>query len=286
MVRFLFIWCLLLSFKGLSNPFPVQIVKGLLVSKAVIEGKEVLVIFDTGAPGLVLNKNYFSSDNPEVIPCYGVNGSFEIQTHVVAEWNWLGTKHSKTTALVSDLSFLEKALNKKVYALIGLSAVEDYFITIDYDHSSITLSDKIEFDKEDAIRFHYADHLPVITCKVNGKKHSLGIDTGAEANYLFDAQPDPNEMASAIPYIVTGTDNQPNLMHSIEMELDLNLATELSSEFLVDQDNINEHTITAFDGLLGQSFLSNYTVSIHPTRQLLILTPRKDQRNFPVAINP
>ncbi len=286
MTRFLFICYLLLSFEGRSNPFPVQIVKGLLVSKAVIEGKEVLVIFDTGAPGLVLNKNYFTSDNADVIPCYGVNGNFETQSHVVSEWKWLGTTHSKTTALVSDLSFLEKALNKKVYALIGLSAVQDYFITIDYDRSSITLSDKFEFDKKEAIRFQYADHLPVITCKVNGKKQTLGIDTGAEANYLFSAQPNSQELASAIPYLVTGTDNQQNLMHSIEMNIDVNLTSEISSEFLVDQDNINQHNITSFDGLLGQNFLANYTVSIHPTRQLLVLTLREQERNFPVAVNP
>ena len=261
-------------------------VKGLLVSKAMIEGQEVLVIFDTGAPGLVLNKNYFTSNNQEMVPCYGVNGNFESQTHLVSEWNWLGITHTKTTALVSDLSFLEKALNKKVYALIGLSAIEDYFITIDYDRSSISLADKIEFDKKDAVRFQYADHLPVITCKVNGKKQTLGLDTGAEANYLFTSQPDQQELASAIPYLVTGTDNQQRLMHSFEMNLDLDLNKKMLSEFLIDLDPSHPYDITSFDGLLGQQFLTNYKVSIHPLRQIIVLTPRVEERAFPVAVNP
>ncbi len=244
------------------------------------------MIFDTGAPGLVLNKNYFTNDNAQIIPCYGVNGKFETQTHLVSEWNWLGTTHTKTTALVSDLSFLEKALNKKVYALIGLSAVDDYFITIDYDRSSITLSDKIDFDKKHAIRFQYADHLPVITCRINGKKQTLGLDTGAEANYLFSIQSDQHEHSAAIPYIVTGTDNQQNLMHSIEMNLDLTVRENIVSEFLVDLDPSHRHDITSFDGLLGQNFLSNYTVSIHPSRQLLVLIPREESSKFQVAVNP
>ncbi len=286
MVRILLICFILLSFEGRSNPFPVQIVKGLLISTAIIEGQEVLVIFDTGAPGLVLNNQYFNGDNQPSLPCYGVNGTFVCNTRTVSEWSWLGTNHTKTTALVSDLSFLEKSLHKKIYALIGLSTVEDYIITIDYDRSSITLSDKIDFDKKNAVRFQYVDHLPVITCKVNGKKQILGLDTGAEANFLFELQPNPFQLASAIPYLVTGTDNRQNLMHSIEMNLDINLNVIIPSEFLVDLDPADHHDITSFDGLLGQSFLSNYKVIIHPTRQLIILIAREDSRSLPLAVNP
>ncbi len=252
----------------------------------MIDGQEVVVIFDTGAPGLVLNSNYYAGDEEQTIPCSGVNGAFECKTHLIREWNWLGTKHRKTTALVSDLTFLENALHKKIYALIGLQAVENYFITIDYDHASISLDEKLDFDKQHAIRFQYADHLPVINCTVNQEKKMLGLDTGAGSNYLFApiANLSENQLTSSVSYFVTGTENKQKTMQSIQM--DVQLETEnFSSPFLLSTFPTSSN-ILSIDGLLGVPFLANYVVTIHPTKQLIILQQREFDRVMPLAVNP
>ncbi len=256
------------------------------MSEATIEGKEVLVIFDTGAPGLVLNNRYYSSDRTEGIICTGINGSFECQMHEVKEWSWMGIEHKKTNALLSDLSFIEKALHKEVHALIGLSVLADYYVSIDFDQMLVSLSEKMKQDKKSVIRFQYVEHLPVISCKVNGQKKVLGIDTGSEVNYLFSGSysNDENLLADASPVVVVGTDNREDIKHRLPMALDLNGDQVYRSEFIVNLIDKGSFQHESFDGLLGQAFLSQFNITIHPSRQIMVLTPRKSTGVEPIAL--
>lgn len=276
MIRYIYILLLIIPAQVWSNPYPISVIKGLLVSEANIEGKEVLVIFDTGAPGLVLNNQYYSTDQQSKISCTGINGSFECKSYEIQHWSWMGTSHKETTALLSDLSFIEKALNKKVHALIGLSVLSDFFVTIDFDQMSVSLSEKMNHNKKSMIRFQYVDHLPVITCKVNGDKKVLGIDAGSEVNYLFSDEFFQNEtlLVDASPIIVVGTDNKEDLKHRLNMTLDLNGEHTYQSAFIVDLLDKGSFQPETFDGLLGQAFLRQFNITIHPSRQIIILTPR------------
>jgi hypothetical protein len=150
-------------------------VSGLLVSEATIEGKKVNVIFDSGAPGLVLNSKYYATDQPNSFDEYvGINGSFNCQSRMVKNWSWMDAKYKHTSAILSDLSFLEGGLNEEIHALVGLSVFSDYYVSLDFDRMTVTLSKKIDLDKQDILRFQYIDQLPVITCQINGEKKYLG----------------------------------------------------------------------------------------------------------------
>jgi len=264
-----------------ANPYPITIVNGLLVSQAIIDGKEVLVIFDTGAPGLVLNNRFYSPDDKSTIECNGINGSFECSMHEVSKWSWMGITHKKTNALLSNLAFLENELQRDVYALIGLSAVDDYYVSIDFDQRSISLSEKMKVDKQDMIRFHYASHLPVITCKVNGKKKLLGLDTGSEINYLFahDNGGSKNILNDATEVSVVGTENREEIKFRLNMELSLKNTEVYTSPFIIDLHDTAISLDESFDGLLGQPFLSQFNITIHPSKQILILSPRNQSEN-------
>jgi len=265
----------------LANPYPITIVNGLLVSQAIIDGKEVLVIFDTGAPGLVLNNRFYTADDKSKIECNGINGSFECSMHQVSKWSWMGITHKKTNALLSNLAFLENELQRDVYALIGLSAVEDYYVSIDFDQRSISLTEKLKVDKQDMIRFHYANHLPVITCKVNGKKKLLGLDTGSEINYLFahDNGSSKNILTDATEVSVVGTENREEIKFRLNMELSLKNTEVYTSPFIIDLHDTAISLDESFDGLLGQPFLSQFNITIHPSKQILILSPRNQSEN-------
>ena len=275
-----------MPFRIWSNPYPISLVGGLLVSNAVIEGQDVLVILDTGAPGLVLNSKYYSPDENTAFPCIGINGRFDCYTHQVKNWSWLEKKYKKTNALLSDLSFLEKSLHKEVHALIGLSVLEDYYISIDFDRMSISLSEKMKPDKTSMLRFQYIDKLPVITCNVNGEKKILGLDTGSEINYLFTPNPtnDSYLLANASPVLVVGTENKEDLKYQMQMDVDLNQGKEYKSEFVVDQDSHGNFHNESFDGFLGLAFLSKFNITIHPSRQVIFLSPRKSAENLPVIL--
>ena len=248
------------------------------MSEAVIEGKKVTVIFDTGAPGLVLNSNHYFQKSTASIPCSGINGSFSCSEYKISKWTWMDVAQKNTTAFLSDLTFLEKALGREVHALIGLSALENFFVSLDFDHMSITLSERMKVEKQSALRFQYADHLPVINCRVNGVKKKLALDTGSGINYLFSHDNSENEnwMTETSPVIVTGTENAAELKHGQWMDLNVADQFQYTSEFIFDPYKTGSFQPTTFDGLLGQPFLQKFNITIHPAKQIIILTARAE----------
>ncbi len=290
MEKNLFILLLLLSFKGLSQDFPITLNQGYIVSEAVIDGQIVPVILDTGAPGLVLNKNYYQSDQDSTILCTGINGDFDCKAQLVRKWNWLGITNKNTIALVSDLSFLERSLNMEIHALVGLSVLTHYYVSIDYDRLSISLNKDIDDSPEGSFfKFQYVNHLPVISCKVNGVKKVLGLDLGSESNFLFayDQPSGEDLLASASPVLVTGTDNITDIKHLINMDLEvIGRDAVYASEFIVDLRDKGYFQHEAFDGFLGQSFLGRFNIIIHPGKQKILLIPRASSSTLAASIMP
>jgi hypothetical protein len=286
----LFILLMIVPVKGWSGAFPITFNKGYIITEAIIEGQSVLVILDTGAPGLVLNQKYYESDPSSVVSCSGINGTFEAKTHQIGEWYWLGVTHKKSKALVSDLSFLERSLNKKIHALIGLSVLEDYYVSIDFEEEIISVANEMPVGLEGLFsRFQYVDHVPVISCKVNGAKKILGLDSGSAGNYLFDYDPTMDEelVVDATPIIVVGTDNIKDIKHQLTMELEvMDGDINLSSTFIVDLENKGNLQHAGFDGILGHMFLSNYKITIHPGKQRIWMQKRVEQPSFVFSLMP
>lgn len=290
MKTLLFILTLFVSFKGYAEVYPITLSKGFIVTEAVIEGRSVLVILDSGAPGLVLNQKYYQGSQDSIVSCSGIYGDFECRSHVVKKWEWLGITERNTTALVSDLSFLEKSLHKEVHALIGLSVLDRFYVAIDYDQQTISLEKERDDIPAGAFtRFQYVNHLPVLNCKVNGEKKLLGLDTGAECNFLFNYKPssDQDQLAGSAPIIIVGTDNKENIKHRLMMNLELsNEEITYPSEFVVDLNNQEEIRHAGFEGMLGQPFLSQFNIVIHPGKQRILLIPRYDSTPLASAIMP
>jgi hypothetical protein len=286
----LFILLLLLPFRGLCQDYPITLHQGYIVTDAVIDGQDVHIILDSGAPGLVLNQSYYKTDQESNIPCIGINGDFECQSYLVRKWTWLGVTNKNTIALVSDLSFLEKSLKIKIHALIGLSALTRYYVSIDFDNRTIGLQKEMDTIPEGTFfKFQYVNHLPVIICKVNGEKKILGLDLGSESNFLFGytLTSDQDLLASSSPVLVTGTDNITDVKHLITMNLEvIGRETVYRSEFIVDLGDKGYFHHDDFDGFLGQSFLSQFNIIIHPGKQKIMLIPREASGQMVSAIMP
>jgi hypothetical protein len=246
----------------------------------------VLVILDTGAPGVVLNQKYYTPDNAAPIMCKGINGSYDCTSRRIRQWSWLGITHKNTDAILSDLQFLEKALNTEIYALIGLPLLMDYYVTIDYDRNEIMIAKEMKtFPVSSFSRFQYVDHVPVMTCRINGEKKILGLDTGSEENHLFGLQTVHDEiLEEASPVYVTGTENISTLRHQLSMDLEvIHLQEIYSSAFIVDFNEEGVFQDEILEGLLGQCFLSQFNIIIHPGRQRILFSPRKQATTMLVA---
>lgn len=290
MKTLLFILTLVVTAQVHAAVYPITLSKGFIITEAIIEGRSVLVILDSGAPGLVLNQKYYQANQDSVVSCSGIYGDFECRSRLVKRWEWLGVSNRNTSALVTDLSFLERSLNKEVHALIGLSVLHQFYVEIDYDQQVILLEkDLEEYPASSFNRFQYVNHLPVITCKVNGEKRILGLDTGSECNFLFDFTPSPDQdlQAATKPIIIVGTDNKENLRHRMMMNLEVNSSEEtFPSEFIVDFDNDRDVHHLAFDGMLGQPFLSQFNTIIHPGKQRILFLPREVSTPLASALMP
>jgi hypothetical protein len=286
----LFILILLCSFQGRAEVYPFTLSKGFVVTEAVIEGQNVLVILDSGAPGLVLNEKYYHDTQDSIVLCSGIYGDFECNTQLVKRWEWLGITNRNTTAIVSDLSFLERLLGQEIHALIGLSAIAHFYVAINYDQETIGLEkERNDIPAASFSRFQYVNHLPVLPCKVNGEKKFLGLDTGSECNFLFNytASADPGLLASSSPIIIVGTDNKENVKQRIMLTLELsNEETGYPSEFIVDLDDQEKIRHAGFDGMLGQPFLTEYNIIIHPGKQRILLIPRFTATPLAAAVMP
>lgn len=281
LIRLIIIGLLFLPIVGKAAIYPIRLIDGLLVSEATIEGKSVDVIFDSGAPGLVLNSKYYSAaPHQESQPCIGINGNFECYTYEVKHWSWLEVQHKRTTALLSDLSFLEKSLGKEIHGLVGLSVLSDYYVSIDFDMMTVSLTKKIQLDKNQVLHFQYVGELPVITCEVNQEKKIFGLDTGSEINYLFNLTPIQKQtlLADALPIMVIGTENKKDLKYSAHLSVNLN-DLEYFSNFIIDPEKETRFRHDAFDGFLGLEFLDQFNIVIHPGKQILMLTPRTESGN-------
>jgi len=187
----------------------------------------------------------------------------------------MDAKYKHTTAILSDLSFLEDGLNEEIHALVGLSVFSDYYVSLDFDQMTVTLSKKIDLDKHDVIRFHYVDQLPVISCQINGEKKILGLDTGSEINYLFSisAEEKSSLLHYATPVLVVGTENKQDIKYSTTLNITLN-GEEYFSSFILDKEEKVEFEHAAFDGFLGLEFLDHFNIIIHPGKQIIQFTPR------------
>jgi hypothetical protein len=269
---------LLLAFLPIafSNPYPIEVRKDFILCEATIDGQQVTLLLDSGAPGLVLNSAYY--DGVEVYNdaiCTGINGPFICRTHKIRDWEFLGIAFKRTNAILSDLAFLERVTGRKIHGLAGLSLFKQYYVTLNLDEQSIQIAKE---DHGTFSAFQYAAHVPVVVCKIDGKTKRLGIDTGAETNYLFN-YPVKSHLAGATPIKVTGTENRSFMRHIMAMEVEMvHPATSETMEFVVDASDNWFLADFPLDGLLGQAFLSQYNITIHPGKQRIRFEERDGSR--------
>mgnify|MGYP000942142497 CR=1 FL=1 len=292
LARFLIITSLLFTLSGKAEIFHFTLVKGFIVTEARIEGKNVRLILDTGAPGLVLNQRYYTGEDmpksEDPCPsCNGINGYFTCKNYAVKEWTWLGISHKRTGAIVSDLSFLESYLGQEIHALVGLSNLNGAYATIDFDNKSIDVQQQSSASFSGPFsRYQYVNHIPVIICKINGQKKVLGLDSGSEGNLLFESI-SAGLVSETHPVKVVDAGNNENLRHRVTMQLEVSGADiSNTEEFLVALSGDDTYQNPLLDGILGQDFLSRFKIIIQPGKQKILLIPRLEEPTLAEVVMP
>ncbi len=260
------------------NRVSFELVKGMMLVKAEIEGRRGNFILDTGAPSLIVNGENLQGRSEQWA---NISGEHEAQAIRVKQFNWAGIQKNGIEAISLDISHLEETYQRELLGVIGYEVFSDREIYIDARNMQIII-----FKGKDnplsrvgaplaTLSFQMQSHLPVIETQIDGHSYFFGFDSGCSANLIekkvLDRLPEDHYHLLAyqelqgfsqevrhVPLIQTSSVQIENLP-AVEMNF-----------LAVDFSHLNG-TELQIDGLLGYPFFKNLTFSInYAKRQLRI----------------
>jgi Aspartyl protease len=172
--------------KTTAQAIPFEKAGNLLLVKAELDGNEGIFILDTGAPTLVVNQQSAQQE----IKAKGITGQLSASDTFIKNFRWNNAEWKNLSGLSVDMRHFNDVSKNGVRGLIGYEILKDYEVIVDPSAQTITLVSnrkELPYDPNTALAslsMQQQDHMPVIELLINGKKILLGIDTGAEINFL------------------------------------------------------------------------------------------------------
>ena len=178
---------------------PIRICDGVPVVTVAIDGQTCNMIFDTGAPDVILNSKYFGNNVNEMATgiSLGVVGSDASRgVHRVGSMDMGGLMLGETSIVTSDLSNLESG-GIAVHGILGQNFYKDFDVLFDYKNKEIVLlNPEVTHQWLQNERYHYwavtgvmKRHLLAFDCQVGGTSVVLAFDSGAQSNLLSEDWP-------------------------------------------------------------------------------------------------
>lgn len=177
---------------------PLKRAGNLLLLEAEIDGVRGNFIFDTGAPGLVLNTAYFRQQAiKRNRTSVGVAGSSsEVYEMQVKQLKINELYYENMLVELTELSHIENNKGVKILGLLGNALFEELVVKIDVKNNSLflyrdnntkTKAKKIS-DSEINLNISYTNNALFIPMSIDKKSLNVYFDTGAEQmvldNYL------------------------------------------------------------------------------------------------------
>ena len=251
---------------------PFELLNGMIIVKASVNGQVGSYVLDTGSPGIVINSKQHSKGSG--YQATSVGGSLEIGEIDVQQFNWGIIRIENLNGFTIDISHLEKATGIELAGLIGYEVFKEYELLIDYPNGVVKIYDAKNGETfrqgtgVQEIHFEMNGHVPVIPVKVGHKKAYLGLDSGAEVNLLDDhyyKMLKKSYLRNKGKEVVIGLDQKKQfaitayLTSSQIKKLDLPDMKFLFMDLAV----LGNATEVRMDGLLGFPFFQKHAVSIN-----------------------
>ncbi|WP_417611949.1 aspartyl protease family protein [Owenweeksia hongkongensis] len=276
-----------------TNVSPLQIplykLNKLILIKGEVRGESGYFIFDTGAPGLVLNEAHF--EDYELDPTRkvtGVNGQLH-DAHILYVRNLkLGEVAFKQQAAeVIDLSHIEKRRNVKILGLLGVDLFKGVELEIDL-HKHILKIYKTDKEgnrlyantpkyKSDLISmpFKYSGAFIELQAEINNKSYRIAFDTGSETLLLDKNLVNRDKIYTSLisSQSLLSTDGSKSgieirQLENIKIGLNLKKVTTLTTDF----NKLRSHGINV-DGLIGYDLMASGIVTINFKNRILQIQP-------------
>lgn len=247
---------------------PFELVNGLVVVSASINGDTGNFVLDTGSPVVVVNPNNVLGLEPgKTQQAYAFRG----KPVKVKHFSWAGIERESMDALAMDMTHLENASHRKIHGVIGYEVLSKYELMFDCRNQVLLLYEPHDswIHKQEAplfnFRFQMRGQLPVIKARIGGKKVHLGLDTGGTTNLLSEKLLEKLP-ASAVGKTeeekILGVGNLPEYKKSAMVRhIEVDDKPLHASRFLfTDLSHLDELHI---EGLLAMPFLSQFRFSVN-----------------------
>lgn len=165
---------------------PFEMINGLIVVQAEIDGKEGNYIIDSGANGVLLNHKSSHSE----VSYQTLNTTLEGKESIIKSFKIGEFETSEIIGFSTDLSNLELYLEKSLAGILGCSIFNPNSLIFDFHNKKMIVSDEGLSQSEiaglDGFSFQVVEDIPLTKMFVNGKESVFILDTGASAHF-FDS---------------------------------------------------------------------------------------------------
>ena len=261
-------------------PFPAAVKFDLYRSYLIVvpcssSGQEHLsFVADTGADPTVLDRRAAQKlglrafNSGQVV---GLAGVARGESAILPELRLGPVRATNLKVLVSDLSFLEKALHVPIDGMIGIDVLGKVPFMIDYKARLISFSEAESLDR--SVPYQVVGHFPTVEITLNGGRFRLMVDTGASALMLFSSRVE-GQVAQHDGCAVTRSTSlsgifqrrQVSLGHAILGDADLGMQIGF---VVANQKDVG----TDFDGLLSPVALGIPQIAIDPRHGVIRFSP-------------
>ena len=197
-----------------------ELVNGLIVLSASVNGEEGNFILDTGSPQLLLNSRVKKAD----FACVSLDRVLKAK-YVDVDHMQIGSfeKH-QFEAWATNLSFLEELLDRNISGLIGLDVMTESRLWIDYENRQIFLLPQdmaglpVNLSNSNLVSLDFElseEGMPVVELQVENQPLTFAFDTGAGLSVI------DKKMAESISKHKADTnENIPPQLNHLDLKMD------------------------------------------------------------------
>jgi len=164
---------------------PFELINGLTIIQAEIDGIGGSYLLDTGSDGIILDGEVKTHSEKSVI---SLGGSTMYNTQALKELKVGEFSQTNLEAQILSLQHIKDHLGIDLKGIIGGYLFQPKVVIVDFQNSIITLADKVS--KSDKLEFQNKVHIntlnqvPVAKIQIEGKWYRFALDSGSSIHFI------------------------------------------------------------------------------------------------------
>lgn len=251
---------------------PFELVNGLVVVQASVNGEPGNFILNTGLPELVLNAAKVSGLE------WNIQARKGIPVHV-SHFSWAGIERQEMDVIAMDMTHLETASERPIWGIIGYEMLHYYEVMFDVRNQVILLYSPKNTWIHDiekplfSLDFKLYGQMPIVRLEVEGQELIFGLDTGKSFSILKE-QSMSKLPASSYNDLSQNSEDAHTKRIGFHQ---LNSGDLVFEQVRFSVEAINTPDLGKIDGLLGMSFLMRYRFAINYKTKKVYFWPLGDE---------